>query len=387
MTPSSLPVYSAPGFINREKEIALVRNRLEALLERRTVEQRTFIFTGQHGIGKSWFLLHLHHELARIRDVKVLHLDLATYLGDLSPQAALLQICAEISNELLSGGSMPHTGPDAAAGFLVNAIKRSLNPQQVLVILLDTVFEAPGDLLGTLENYLLAPLAIERNVLMVLAGRGREYPWKTPELRLHAEFHKLELFDEAATAQQLRQYVPNSFSRAGEIFHISRGNPKTTLLLAVNGNSIAVLNQVIEEMLPLVAQDERILMHEYLEALSIPRGFDQGHLPHLLNVYYATQTVYPRRDLRLILDRLLEPGLIYWNTELLTYTLHEAMRNLLLHYLYRAKPELWHKLHECCIALYQCWVVARSPGWQQWQKELEYHQLELNDNRSLSNLE
>jgi len=372
-----LPAYSATGFIDRVREVTLVRNRLELLLERRIVEKRTFIFTGQHGIGKTWFLLHLHHELRCIRDVRVFYLDLAPYLKNLPPQVALLQICTVISHELLAGISNPHTGLDAATDFVIHEIKKSLKTEQVLVILLDTVFEAPGDLLGTLENYLLARLAIEHNVLMVLAGRGREYPWKTPELRLHAEFHKLELFTKAATEQQLLKYVPNSFNRASEIYQISRGNPKTTLLLATNEDSVAVLDRVIEEMLPPVDQAERTLMREHLEALAIPRGFDQGHLPYLLNAYYSLQKTYPRRELRFILDRLLEPGLIYWNTEQLTYTLHEAMRNLLLHYLRREKPALWRKLHECCIALYQSWVDARSSGGQQWQKELEYHQFEL----------
>ena len=54
-----LPDYSATGFVNREAEINLVCQRLEELLNRQLVEKRTFIFTGQHGIGKSWFLLQL----------------------------------------------------------------------------------------------------------------------------------------------------------------------------------------------------------------------------------------------------------------------------------------------------------------------------------------
>jgi len=99
----------------------------------------------------------------------------------------------------------------------------------------------------------------------------------------------------------------------------------------------------------------------------------------LLSTYYADPALekLPRRDLRLILDRLLEPGLIYWNTEQLAYTLHAAMRNLLLHYMRHAQPELWRRLHERCIVLYQGWVDARPRNWKQWRDELEYHIQEL----------
>ena len=89
-----LPDYSATGCVNREAEINLVCQRLEELLNRQLVEKRTFIFTGQHGIGKSWFLLQLRHQLQSLNGVKVQHVDLSLYARQLTPQAVLLEIIA-----------------------------------------------------------------------------------------------------------------------------------------------------------------------------------------------------------------------------------------------------------------------------------------------------
>ena len=380
-----LPDYSATGFVNREAEINLVCQRLEELLNRQLVEKRTFIFTGQHGIGKSWFLLQLRHQLQSLNGVKVQHVDLSLYARQLTPQAVLLEIIAKLSKELLAMMTIPHTVPDAAAAFLLNAIREQILQKNILVVLIDTVYESPRQLLAILEDYLLGPLAIESKVLLVLAGRGREYPWSTPELRLQAEFRTLELFGEGTTAQQLQRHTTAAFSRAKAIYEISRGNPKTTLLLAANEDVTGVLDQVINEMLPPAITEERQLMREHLEALAVVRGFDYGHLPHLLSVYYndPRRKSLPRRELRLILDRLLEPGLIYWNTEKLAYTLHEAMRKLVDRYLHQAKFELWQQLHLACVALYQGWVDANPTNVAQWQQELDYHLNALADQNQL----
>jgi len=375
---NALPEYSSTGFVNREEEIALVRQRLEELLNRQRVEKRTFIFTGQHGIGKSWFLLHLRDLLQTQNGVKVQHLNLGAYPITLAPQTVLLQIIAKISHELLANTAIPYTTPDTAAAYLLTSIREKILRDHVLVILLDTVYESPRPLLTILEDYLLGPLAIENNVLMILAGRGREYPWSTPELRLQAEFHTLPLFSDGSTAAQLQRHNHAAFSRAHEIHAVSLGNPKTTLLLAENDNTVAVLDLVINEMLPR-EHPERALIRQHLEALAIVRGFDYSQIPHLFSVYYdqPAQKTLPRRELRVILDRLLEPGLVYWNTTKLAYTLHEAMRNLICRYLRQAKPALWCKLHASCIDLYQEWVGAKTTHSSPWQEELAYHRHEL----------
>lgn len=375
----SLPAYSRQGFINRDPEVAEVRAKLNQILEGQTVDKRTFIFTGQHGIGKSWFLLRLRQELETQSSVMVWHLDLANYMAVASPAATIVEICRTLWQQLPIPLAMPSDGLEDATRTLIHAIKQQILRQQVLVLLLDTVYEAPATLLETLENYLLAPLAIERNVLLVMAGRGREYAWTAPELRLRAEFRTLQAFNKAYVAEQLQFYMPARTDEIDEIYQISLGNPKTTLLVAASAEPVHALNQIINEMLPLVAFEERRLMHQHLEALAVPRRFDYSHVPRLLSAYYDDPTYLQltRRQIRVVFDRLLDPGLIYWDNTQLAYTLHSAMRNLLLRHLISAQYPVWHRLHSACVELYQRWVQDKPRNWEQWQAELEYHQQAL----------
>lgn len=373
-----LPPYSRQGFVNRESEVAEVRAKLNQILDGRTVDKRTFIFTGQHGIGKSWFLLRLRQEFAALAGVTVWHLDLAEYMAVASPTSAIVKICHALGAQLHTPIRSSSVGLEDAAHTLIGAIKQQILQNQVLVLLLDTVYESPETLLAALESYLLAPLAIERNVLLVMAGRGREYAWTAPELRLRAEFRTLQAFNKAYVAEQLQLHMPARAAGVDEIYQISLGNPKTTLLVAASADPVQALNQIIDDLLPSVAAEERRLMRQHLEALAVPRRFDNSHVPRLLSAYYNDPDLQlTRLQIRGVFDRLLDPGLIYWNNAQLAYTLHEAMRNLLLKYLVDANRESWQRLHQACVALYESWVQDKPRNWEQWQDELEYHQQAL----------
>ena len=108
------------------------------------------------------------------------------------------------------------------ASTVINNVRR-LN--RVLVLLVDYVDESTNDLLNRLEDHCLSPLAVEPNALIVLAGRGREYIWKGPELRLKSEEHDLSPFDPVQTLEQLRKQAPQAAQYSDEIFELSAGVP------------------------------------------------------------------------------------------------------------------------------------------------------------------
>jgi hypothetical protein len=377
-----LPEFSPDGFINRHQEIAEVRAVLMRLLQGELVDKRTFIYTGQHGIGKTWFLLRLREEFSAIKDVTITYVDLNHYLDLTPPVVAITQICSAMGRQLSSELQLPQASLENTVRALIQAIKQRTSSDQVFVLLLDTVYEAPVTLLAALENYLLGPLAIDRNVLLVMAGRGREYAWTAPELRLRAEFKTLNTFDKPHVVEQLTFHAPTQAGNADEIFRMSLGNPKATLLVATNPDPLAALDQIIDDMLPLGDSATRRLIREHLEALAVPRRFDYSHVPRLWSAYYndSSYQQLSRREIRAIFDRLLHPGLIYWNDKQLAYTLHTTMRHLLLQSLRGHRTDLRHRLQTSCIELYQGWVQDKPRNWEQWQAELEHHVQELSAN-------
>jgi len=134
----------------------------------------------------------------------------------------------------------------------------------------------------------------------------------------------------------------------------------------------------LEQIQRAVARSTR-LIRTYLEALAIPRRFDYSHVPHLLSAYHADETYkqLSRREVREIFDQLLDPGLIFWNTTQLAYTIHDSTRHILLQYLKATQVNRWRRLHIACVDLYQAWIDGRSRNLEQWQAELEYHKDEL----------
>lgn len=373
-----LPNFSRTGFVNREDELKQVHSCLQDLRNDLLVEKRTFIFTGQHGIGKSWLLKRLHGEFQELEAVQSYLLDLTDY-WHLSPTDAVQRICQNLSAAISANTVSHNRGLQETAHQLIQKVKTEIVPEEIFILLLDTVYEAPTVLLAALEEILLGPLAIEQRVLLVMAGRGREYAWQTPELRLRAEFLKLNPFPVEHTHRQLVHFWPTAVDRAAEIHAISLGNPKASLLFAQHRDRVDALNHVIYDMLFPIRDEERVEIRERLQAFAVPRRFDYNHMPHLLNVYFqhSADHFYPRRQLRSILDSLLNPNLVYWNKEIGAYTLHASMRHLLLLYLCEAHPERYRALHEACILLYQEWVEGKPRNWELWQSELEYHQAEL----------
>jgi hypothetical protein len=366
--------YANKLFVNRVDEIDFVRRKLEQVLEGQLLEKRTTIFTGEHGMGKSWLLHHLRESLAS-PSVMTHYVNLENYFRRPDLAQAAQQLCIDLWQALFKTTMPACSSLEQATRLLIMAVKEQILPQQALVLLADTVYEAPPAFLSALDDYILSAFAIEPNVLLVLAGRGREYVFRAPELRLRADFITLQPFNQTVTQMQLQCQLPGKVVETAQVYAITYGNPKANALLAGSDNSPAALSSLIDEMLAPIHLADRLLIRTYLEALAIPRRFDYSHVPHLLYAYYNDERYkqLPRREVRKIFDLLLDPGLIYWNTTQLAYTIHESTRNILLQYLKATQADRWYRLHVACIDLYQSWVDSRTRNLEQWQAELAHH--------------
>jgi hypothetical protein len=378
-----LPLYSNKLFVNRETEIAIIRHKVKAILDGNLLEKRTVIFTGEHGIGKSW-LLHYLQEQVRSPAVAAHYFNLESYFSQSEFATSVQQLCTDIWQALFNSNMPAPTSLEHATHLLITEIKRQLL-HQVLVLLIDTVYEAPSTFLALFEAHLLQIFAINPKILIVLAGRGREYVFRSPELRLRADFITLPPFSQSVTLAQLHCQLPSMVENSAKIHAITQGNPKANWLLGTNDYSSLGLSLIIDEMLAPIQLSDKSLIRSYLEALAVPRRFDYSHVPHLLSAYYADDKYerLARREVRNIFDKLLDPGLIYWNTNQLAYTIHDPTRYLLLQYLKGTQVERWRRLQLACMELYQTWVSGRPRNWEQWQSELEYHTHELSERKLL----
>jgi len=232
-------------------------------------------------------------------------------------------------------------------------------------------------LLAELEDRFLAPLAIHPRALLVMAGRGRVYPWKTPELRLYVEEHGLEPFDEDLTKQQLERLQPDAAFRTSEIHDMSHGYPLVNYLLAARPTVIEAMHETVDGLLGGVSPEER----SWLEALCVLRAFDEERIPVLLAAYsdYSSLAERSYKEIRRIRDRLLRTALVRWGEETGGWVVDEAIRPVLEKYLQETKPELWRRLHCAALRLYQDWEDRYPRGRERWREEANHHAKCLRD--------
>ncbi len=375
----ALPFYSAENFVNREKETKLVKRKAETLARGVTLDERTVVFVGQRGAGKSWLMLHLQVMIAGISGIISSLVDLKDYAGD-RPEVAVAEILKDLSQKLFKHSLAKELDlSEMNREFMSHFRTRS----QPLVLLVDTVFESDWQLLALLENYLLGPLAIERNVFIVMTGRGHPYPWKTPELRLRAEFVDLDGFDIGHTKSQLERQNPENADQFQKIFILSQGNPLANYMLAAQPDAPPVaLNQTINELLQVVPAEERENIRAYLEALCLLSVFDEEQVPAMLAAYYGDKSYqqWKPAQARQVREKIVKWSFAHWDEDKKGYVVDSTLLNLLKNYLMtESQQPKWRALHCAAYFLYKDWAKKYTRTGSRWLAEADYHRSQLTE--------
>ncbi|HRW08023.1 MAG TPA: hypothetical protein P5121_23135 [Caldilineaceae bacterium] len=373
--------YDLVSFVDRIEEAAKIEEYARLLLDDRLIHPRTVIFTGAHGIGKSWLLSHLHQHLSTWNNLRLLMIDLATFSGTRDLSCVMHDIIAHANHKLFDRPIAAERSFAQSAAELIQEIKRVVLPNRPLVVMLDSVYESPWELLGLLENHILAPLIVERNVFIVMAGRGRPYPFKAIDLRQRAEFITLQPFAQNWTREQLSKISLPPQTAFNDIHLRSHGNPKANRLLAQSNDLHSMTAQLLTDMLTPIPSEDYHKLWDYLLALSVPRFFDYSVIPPILAAYFDDEAwlVKQRRDIREIADALIASGYAYWDSELSFYTLDTPTRYWCLDYLKLEDPERWRRTTQAQLRLLQQWVEEAPQSQLFWQAEIDYHDQEIRD--------
>jgi len=204
-----------------------------------------------------------------------------------------------------------------------------------------------------------------------MAGRGRAYRWKTPELRLYTKEQHLEPFDKDLTEEQLKKQKPDAVSRVSEIYEMSQGYPLGNYLLAARPTVIEAMQETVDGLLDRVPAEER----SWLEALCVLRTFDEECIPIVLASYFKDESIreWPYKEIRQVRDRLLGTRLMRWIDESGGWVVDKAIRPVLEKYLQETKLEVWQRLHCAAYRLYKDWEQQYPDEKQRWQDEADYH--------------
>ena len=396
-----LPNYKSPYFVARTKEVETVLAKAKDIIashaQQSPVTGRTIVFMGQRNLGKTWLLEKLAEELAGL-DVYILKLDMEAYCHPEQMPDKCAKKPIEVVKELIDASAaalhlqhpvMPVQEAKEITGkskVFIEAVQTKLKDKP-LVILLDSVFEADWDFLGKLEDYFLGPLAIEPYVLLVLTGRGRAYPWKTPELRLRASFYNLSPFDLDETKKQLQKLAeldgkPSLPQKSEEIYHLSNGSPGAAYFLAQSPDDpVAGIDQAINDILA-VAGEKTPTLRKVLSALAPLGTFDEERILVMLPKAYPEDPAYQQlayRQAREIREMIVDYAFARWDDASGGYKLDPTVANLLEQYLIRQKKETWQRLHCAAYRLYTGWAEQYPATKDSSQDEANYHQQKLEE--------
>ena len=369
-------------------------------------------FTGERGVGKTWLLRHLAEiDLNRngtqavvgnslsdsatggISDVHSLYLSLQDWTDE--PEAAAKALIIAVDEQISKWTTLKPTtllggGDTASLGDLsrwLEADVRSLlgDKTTALVLLLDHAHESPWYLLNLLDQHVLGPLTAIPQVFVVIAGRGKPYPWQAPDLRLHMELIEIRPFDVEQTRQQLKgqQEWALSEQEITEIWELSGGYPRTNYALGCLGRDRwrEAIEGELQYMLEPVPEQHRQTVRECLEALCVLEGFRDEQVWPMLACYYQNPdyTGRPLSDAIVFREELRRYAFVRWDdTPPAIWRIYGRLRTLLVNWI-KSDRELWVRMNCAAYSLFAHWANHYEKTRERWQAEAENHNRALEE--------
>ncbi len=390
--------YHSAYFVDREEALAVVLEKVQALLRGEPVRNRTTTYYGPRGSGKSWLLRELHRRLRNSGEFRDKVVSLFIALGpaltgipegglhipaderaEKWPLLAVGDLLESIIQKLRLG-TPPSTSADTLMSLIIASFRRQGGP---VVVLVDGIDEMPPEFLRELENHFLAPLSLEPYVLIVLGGRTRDprrYIWKMPELKLYADEVWLEPFDEHWTREQLARLASLGFSPAAapEVWKEGNGYPLSNAVLAeyLEGDPPRWRDKAkaLQECADLLLEHVDPALREYFRALCVLRSFDELRMTPLLAVWFGRPVEHWNYQCcRRIREDMMATRLVRWDGTR-GFVMDEAVRAVLENALRESQPEKWRALHRAAYDLFTDWASRYPTARERWGPEAAYHQ-------------
>ncbi len=353
--PKPRTAYNHDLFVNRTDEISPILAKAHGMmsdLDRR----RVIVFNAPRGAGKSWLLQEIAWRLRSESSFRAVYLDLLRYVEQ-PPDKAIRDVIADLSQE---------------AGFQVESsiydiVNSMVGALQIFVLLVDPVDESSNGFLELLEDHCLVPLTTQMRALIVLAGLGREYIWKSPSLR-YASSYDLVPFTYQDTQEQLQRQVPSAATQANAIQQLSGGYPWANYLYGQKMSpDVPNPPDVIDTLL-----GDWKSCRPQLEALCVLRAFDESRIQVLFEICFKD----PPRDYaacRKVREMLVATSLVRWEDSKRGYIIDEAIRPILENDLFKQNRTRWRLLHQASAELYASWAAKYPKSKADWEQEAAYH--------------
>ncbi|WP_298005570.1 MULTISPECIES: hypothetical protein [Anaerolinea] len=389
--------YQPENFADRIEQIALVENMLTSFGRGGS---RVILVEGERGLGKTWLALHMHRTILsqkeRVKSLLILMMsppEITTAPGEyhLPSLASQKSESREIQQQIQD-----------LLEWMANELKVSLPPNPVLDeicdriiqkiksdeftrywLLLDSVYESPWEFVEAFETVFLMRFLALPNAFLWASGRGKPYPWKTPEAT-RAQICPLEPFNEDGLKEQLQKmgFTGTELEERLEwVKELGAGIPLLTHTLVQETEKNQALEKAVQVLLEFLPGEKRQEIRSYLEPLSVLDGFREEEMAYLLKGDEDSVSL-PLPKVRTIRDALLQVFLIRWENS--RFVLDRPLQKVLQEYLRVCKPEQWEMWNRRMIKYFE--EQMSSPAFRKYEnflkKKIEYHRHLLGGNEN-----
>lgn len=363
-----LQPYSDEKFVDRDAEANLIKGILQQLVESvgKISRTRAILFRGERGFGKTWLCMHLHRTVLKAFPVKSLYLALfplpAEYREDLQSEEWVIpekpqheETCNQLMRWVCDRLQIPYPKDPTTIEIqraLVGGVEDKFKQSHFLVLILDSVFEADWNLLEVIERDLLAPLAELPNVLFIMTGRGKPYPWISPALRMGMQEKSLGVLTPEDIEKLKNKQAPSARMGAEKLYELGGGSPLVSSLLLQVDDPIQALDDVADYLLEVVPPGlNRRRLRDVFESLCVLDEFREGEMEVMLNAYYRARSASrPLVSVRDVRDELSRTYLFRWEGS--GFRVDESLRTVLRGYLKHRQLELWKQLNCAAYKIY-----------------------------------
>jgi len=385
-------------FVNREREIREVTDRVEQLKSGEAVERRVIVFYGPKGSGKTWLSCKLIQELRENYQVSAEHIDLADVQlrGATGPDMPL--VLEEVFNRYVAKkpGGRDAWGPPPAdnaqlSAHIVRLVEDAAKEQGVAVLILDHVNRLDRSAMDLVDQFLILPLSQLPRVVLVLNGRQDAPTWKSSQVRFKTAEMDLRPFPGENIRDQVERLNPSALVHISQIEELSGGYPLVTRLLteaiaAGATNLHDALTRCVNEILAEVPDEpppafrDAPSVRECIRALAILSDFDEDrnkfflaeflHRPDLQN----NAPHWHRTLIRALLDtQLVKPH----RKEVGGYAIDDVVRHVVEAWLRETQYKEWIRRHCFALRFYDRWANEYAATAARWREKAEYHRSQL----------
>jgi hypothetical protein len=418
LNPKQHLIYEPNLFVNRQREIDIVENKIRLVQSDQTVSEAVINFWGSSGIGKTWILKQLKNKFSFHPSVENKYPTFTLFFEFSNSQSKNIveKLAKSLANQITNQLSLSLPSPirsqieNAAASGSIEDLADlilELSKNFISLILFDNTENVQAEVWEEIERQFFEPIISTGRTLVIVSGRRQVPRWRRFEVRrrvMEPNQSQVRPFDKRAVTNQIKNRkvsIP-----ASSLFPYTAGNPHLVDTLL---NNIQTWKQVEKK-----TKIDDIWLHAHqADLLKVLKAAEHEFLnkiePRLKRPLIAVASLrfYRLEAMRFMLTngnikdkdqpdgyylgivRELdqETDVVWWDRERRAYVTSEVVRKLINRRQLLENRDRFISSHKCALEMYRSWANEFPRTSEEFLVEMLFHYASIFEvTKNVSNL-